>query len=98
LPRLVYLLGVGISLVAGAFLLTDALVAPPPGVTELNIDRLQPRMPCEKVQRIFGRAPDRRIPGEEGTFSLVWEGKAFQVEVGFDAQGRLVTPVLVELK
>ena len=49
----VYLLGVGLALVAGAFVLTDWLLAPPltPGVTEANVKRLLSR-------------PGERPPGE----------------------------------
>ena len=48
MPRLVYLSGAGLALVALAFVLTDSLLWEP-GVTEANVRRIRPGM--------------RRLPG-----------------------------------
>src|SRR5262245_12481995 len=54
MPRLVYLAGLAFLLVAGAFLLTDALLWAP-GVTEANLSRIQPGMTRRQVEARFGR-------------------------------------------
>ena len=61
MSRLVYLLGVGIALVAGAFLLTDALLWRP-GATEANARRIREGMTLGEVEAIMGRPADWRCP------------------------------------
>ena len=53
MSRQVYLLGVGMLLVAGALLLTDWAVRPPPapGVTEANVRRIREGMTLEQLRR-----------------------------------------------
>src|SRR5262245_51878302 len=53
MPRLVYLTGVALLLLAGAFLLTDRLVRPP-GITEANVKRIRPGMTPTAVERLLG--------------------------------------------
>jgi hypothetical protein len=53
MSRQVYLLGVGVALVAGAFLLTDAMLRRP-GVTEANVRRIRPGMRVADVEAILG--------------------------------------------
>jgi hypothetical protein len=53
MSRRVYLLGVGLALLAGAFLLTDALLWRP-GVTEANVRRIRPGMTLAEVEALLG--------------------------------------------
>src|SRR5262245_29793669 len=53
MPRLVYLTGLALLLLAGAFLLTDRLVRPP-GITEANVKRIRPGMTLAQVERLLG--------------------------------------------
>jgi hypothetical protein len=56
MSRLVFRLGVGIALVALAFVVTDHVLTPPftPGATEANVKRLRPGMTPEEVDAILG--------------------------------------------
>ena len=55
MPRLVYLAGVGLVLVALAFVVTDAtLIRPQPGATEANVRRVRPGMTIREVEAIVG--------------------------------------------
>jgi hypothetical protein len=56
MSRQVYLLGVGVVLVAGALLLTDALLWES-AVTEANVQRIRPGMTLEEVEGILGPYP-----------------------------------------
>ena len=56
MSRRVYLLGLGLALVALAFVVTDALLWEP-GVTEANVKRIRPGMTLEQVERLLG-GPD----------------------------------------
>ncbi|MCI0459737.1 MAG: outer membrane protein assembly factor BamE [Gemmataceae bacterium] len=53
MPRIVYLLGWALLLVAGAFLLTDALLWRP-GVSAANVRRIRPGMTKAEVESILG--------------------------------------------
>ncbi|MCI0459975.1 MAG: outer membrane protein assembly factor BamE [Gemmataceae bacterium] len=70
MSKRVYLLGVGLLLVAGAFLLADWLLTPPltPGVTERNVKRLRPGMTRGEVEAILGSLPPppRQVGGFGG--------------------------------
>jgi len=57
MPRRVYLLGVGLALVALALAVTDWALSLRPGVTETNAKRIRVGMTAEKVETILGR-PD----------------------------------------
>ena len=54
MSRGVYLLGVGISLVAMTFVVTDALLWEP-GVTEANVQRIRRGMALTEVEAILGK-------------------------------------------
>jgi hypothetical protein len=58
MSRQVFLLGVGLCLIALAFAVTDHLLTLQPGVTEANVKRIRKGMSEEEVQAILGRAPD----------------------------------------
>jgi hypothetical protein len=60
MSRRVFLLGLGLALVAGAFLLTDALLWRP-GVTEANARRVRPGMRLEEVETILGEHPHKEF-------------------------------------
>jgi hypothetical protein len=60
MSRRVYLLGVGLALVALAFVLTDALLWQA-GVTEANVNRIRPGMSLEQAEGILGKATDARV-------------------------------------
>jgi hypothetical protein len=57
MPRRVYLLGLGLALVALALALTDWAVGPRPGGTEANLRRLKPGMPLAEVEAVFDGRP-----------------------------------------
>jgi hypothetical protein len=57
MSRWVYLLGVGMALVALAFLVTEQLTTPPPGVTVANCERIRVGMTFEQVKALFGEPP-----------------------------------------
>src|SRR5262245_21991954 len=72
MPRLVYASGVGLLLVALAFIETDRLLAPPPtpGVTQANVKRLRPGMTPTEVEAVLGPRP---LPlGAHGQFGGAW--------------------------
>jgi hypothetical protein len=53
----VYLLGVGLVLVALAFIVTDRALPPTPGVTEVNVKRVKVGMTYGEVEDLLG-SPD----------------------------------------
>jgi hypothetical protein len=56
MPRRVYLLGVGLTLVALALAITDWALSLRPGVTEANVKRIRPGMTTAEVEAILGSA------------------------------------------
>src|SRR5262245_32083334 len=54
MPRRVYLLGVGLALVALALAITDAVMGPSPGVTEANVRRIRVGMGMKEVAARLG--------------------------------------------
>jgi hypothetical protein len=99
----VYLLGVGLALVAGALAFTDWALSLQPGVTEANVRRIRPGMTRVQVEALLGPpstpwwlgvwelSPDnepRRLP------FLVWEREEGSVSALFELDGRLrsITP------
>lgn len=54
MSRQVFLLGVALPLVAGAFALTNWLLTPPAGVTEPNVRRIRAGMTRQNVEALFG--------------------------------------------
>jgi hypothetical protein len=82
MSRGVYLLGVGIVLLAGAFLLTDRLLWRP-GVTEANVRRNRVGMTSAQVEAILG-GPDKRMGPFQG-----WVSDKGLFVVRFDSRGRV---------
>jgi hypothetical protein len=93
MSRQVYLLGFGVTLVALAFLLTDALLWRP-GVTEANMRRVHKRMTLHEVERIFGGPADVESmpPIRDGGHCYAWSGKGNRIIawVHFNLEGRVV--------
>jgi hypothetical protein len=81
MPRRVYLLGVGLALVALGLAVTDWALGPRPGVTEANFRRVREGMTLAEVQGIFGG------PGKLSPFSpnlsvcCWWAGHSGEVYV-----------------
>ena len=67
MSRRVYLLGLGLALVALGLAFTDWVLSLRPGVTEANVRRIRVGMAMDEVEAIFGRIPD----GVQG----VWFGR-----------------------
>jgi hypothetical protein len=91
----VYLSGVALALVTGAFLLTDHLLTPPPGVTEANCRRIRVGMRRAEVERLLG-SRGISLGRDHPYFSRNWEymgwlGEAGAVEVVFDKADRVVS-------
>jgi hypothetical protein len=86
----VYLLGMGLALVALAFAFTNYVIGPSPGVTEANARRIRNGMTMEEVEAIFG-GPGRRV-FEEGAPGISsqgyqWVAAGGQVVVVFNRRG-----------
>ena len=64
MPRGVYLLGVGLALVALALAFTDWALSLQPGVTEANVRRIRAGMTSWQVEAILGE-PTEVMKGEE---------------------------------
>jgi hypothetical protein len=91
MSRGVYLLGVGIVLVAGAFLLTDRLLWRP-GVTEANVRRIRPGMTVQQVEGLLGgpaRYPVSQNDGWDRSWAGLWFGPDGVADVYFDQHGRV---------
>jgi hypothetical protein len=54
MSRRVYLLGLGLALVALGLAVTDAMIGPSPGVTEANVRRIRNGMTMKEVEAILG--------------------------------------------
>jgi hypothetical protein len=92
MPRLVYLLGVGIGLVAIAFALTYQLLTPPPGVTLENVRRVQPGMSRDQVERLLGGPGKQAVILRYGPVcphELTWVGRDCVLFVTFDDHWRV---------
>jgi hypothetical protein len=86
MPRLLFLLGVAILLVSGAFILTDNILGPSPGPTEANALRVKPGMKLQEVQAILGGRGRSWCPlfMNRFTFSdFQWTGPGGSVLVSF---------------
>src|SRR5262245_57589438 len=75
MARSTYLSGLALVLLAGAFLLTDALTWTP-GVTERNARRIRPGMTTAQVGAILGdRGPDMLLDDAAGRRHLFRQGR-----------------------
>jgi hypothetical protein len=88
-PRLVYLAGVALLLVAGAFLLTDAMLPPAPGVTERNVRRIKNGMSLARVKEILGEKRMLLVYDPLGRWEAkvmlgIWRGEGGSAWIQFD--------------
>jgi hypothetical protein len=83
-PKRVYLLGIGIALVAGALALTHELLSPWPGVTAANVERIRKGMPRAEVEALLGGPGNDWQPWGNG--SIVWTDGHCSVQVWFKGQ------------
>src|SRR5262245_10169574 len=91
MPRLVYVAGWALLVLAGAFLLTDHLLAPPPGVTERNVRRVKAGVTPAEVQALMGHYPQSTWEWRPGFRVEWWEGPTGGVRVRYDGEGRVST-------
>ena len=64
MPRLIYLLGVCVAVVALALAVTDWALSLRPGVTQANVRRIRPGMTPEEVESLLGGpAQSRQVVG-----------------------------------
>jgi hypothetical protein len=87
--RWVYLLGVGLALVALGFVLTDALLWRP-GITEANVRLIREGMTLAEVEAITGRPADFRCPPTKSGRPIgygEWDGEGGTIVVDFDEDG-----------
>jgi hypothetical protein len=85
---LTYFTGLALLLLAGAFLLTDHLLTPPPGVTEVNAQRIKAGMSRAWAERILGGPPALEVPVNRYRSHGYWYDGAGLVGVEFDAEGQ----------
>ena len=93
----VYLLGVGLALVALALAVTHERLGPWPGVTEANVKRIKPGMTMREVEGILGGAGRERVTITEGgrdVSAFQWTGPGAVVYVLFDEPGPALRPGL----
>jgi hypothetical protein len=88
MPRRVYLLGVGIALVALAFVVTDAALGPRLGVTQANAWHVRTGMTYEQVEAILG--PTLFAFGSGNWLHAYWADEGGQATVCF-ACGRVTS-------
>jgi hypothetical protein len=91
MSRQTYLLGLGLALVAGAFVVTDAALGPRPGVTEANARRVRPGMMLAELEELFGEPPV--ATGQRGYY---WFRDRVEIWVETDADRRRVLAAHVQ--
>jgi hypothetical protein len=79
MSRWVYMLGVGLALVALAFVLMDALLWRP-GLTEANVRRIREGMKLNEVDAII-HGPGVRVEDHPASRTRTWHGKVRTVYV-----------------
>jgi hypothetical protein len=104
MSRQVYLLGLGLALVALALAFTDLALSLQPGVTEANARRVSKGMTSGQVEAIFGGPPQEGVRwrglhsiSPDGTVAVrspdggwsVWTGTYGKVMVDFDEEDRV---------
>ncbi len=95
MSRRVFLLGLGLALVALGLAFTDWALTPPqaPGITEANARRLRPGMTLEQARVILGK-PGNCITGRIGLSirrpeTWLWISAEGAVMINCDATGRI---------
>ena len=98
MSRRVYLLGVGLALVALALAFTDWALSLRPGVTEANVRRIREGMTMKEVELILGGRGEWWMEGttcQRRDALWAWIGPHGRVFVGFGAFGDHA-PLVVE--
>jgi hypothetical protein len=102
MSRRVYLLGVGLALLALAFAVTDWALSLQPGVTAANAKRIRVGMAEQEVESLLGRPADRyyhpwdvmpflkRAPGSEPEWEQCWSGDEGYIFIQSDAPGAVL--------
>jgi hypothetical protein len=92
MPRRVYLLGVGLALVALAFVITDGVLWRA-GLTERNVRQIRPGMTMRQVKVILGEPATIRLKGAlvlKGYRDVgCWRGQSGEASVEFDKGERV---------
>jgi hypothetical protein len=86
----VYLLGVGLALVAGALVGTERVLGLRPGITKANVRRIQPGMTYAQVKRLLGRRgchTGASCTTHGVRWYYAWAGSDVDVEVAFSDEG-----------
>lgn len=85
MSRWVFFLGVGMALVAGAFVVTDQLLDGP-GPTEANFKRLRLGMTPDQAKSLVGAGFDHRIHfrGRPDTIVWLWSRGEYGMQLQFD--------------
>jgi hypothetical protein len=79
MSRWVFLLGIGIAVLALAFVVTDCVIGPTPGVTEANVRRIKPGMTWSEVNATFGASGELSLLNlllrhDDSAIIYRWEG------------------------
>jgi hypothetical protein len=73
MARQTYFLGLGLALVALAFVITDEFVTSTPGCTERNVKRIRRGMTVGEVEALLGVPPDTFTTlSDKGILTLPW--------------------------
>jgi hypothetical protein len=90
MPKGVYLLGVGLALVALALAVTDWALSLLPGVTEGNVRRIRRGVALREAEATFGRPADRSFPVlQPGGMARLWHGAGGTAYVEFSTDRRV---------
>jgi hypothetical protein len=91
MSRRVYLLGVGLALVALGLAFTDWALGLQPGVTEANVKRIKPGMTVAEAEALLGGAAKtaQRADRCGDDWTRTWEGPAGGAHVLSSADGRV---------
>jgi hypothetical protein len=93
----VYLLGVGLALVALALAFTDWALSLGPGLTAANVRRIRPRMTMKEVEAILGRCSTDSSGGRPSWRSVrMWEGRLGRGYICFGPDDRVMEEVAGE--
>jgi hypothetical protein len=91
MPGRVYLLGVGLALVALAFAVTDWALTLGPGLTTANVRRIRPGMTLAEVEAILGRCSADSSGGRPAWLTIrEWRGRLGRGVIHFGPDGRVM--------
>ena len=95
MSRRVFLLGVGLALVALGLAFTDWALSLQPGVTEANVKRIRPGMALEEVEALLGGPADTAQRADKcgGDWLREWRCPRGEVYVLCGPDGRVIQAV-----